>query len=437
MTDEDRSREQLLGELEELRGRVAELEETEAKLRAAEKVHRESEERFRSLFNNMLEGFAYCKMLFEGGKATDFVYLSVNSAFERLTGLQNVAGKRVTEVIPGIKASNPELFEIYGKVALTGDPEQFEIYVDSLGIWFSISVYSTEIEHFVAVFDNITDRKRAEETLRESEEKYRLVVDNVHEAILIVQDKKLQFVNTAAVERLSYSAEELLSTPLAEFIHPDDRGLVLGRYLGRMKGENVPSRYSFRILRKDGTTRWVEIESSLISWEARPAALVFLVDITERVRMEEALKESEERYRTLVEQSFDGVFIYNGPSIIFANRRLHEMFGYVQGELEGTDHLLLCHPDHRKFVRERAFARLQGGEAPSRYEIMFQRKDGSSFEGEINAKLVNIRGEAAVQVWLRDLSKQRRSEKAQRRLATAVGQAAEAIVITDVQGNIE
>ncbi len=111
--------------------------------------------------------------------------------------------------------------------------------------------------------------------------------------------------------------------------------------------------------------------------------------------MEEALKESEERYRTLVEQSFDGVFIYNGPSIIFANRRLHEMFGYVQGELEGTDHLLLCHPDHRKFVRERAFARLQGGEAPSRYEIMFQRKDGSSFEGEINAKLVNIRGEAA------------------------------------------
>ncbi len=217
------------------------MEETEAKLRAAEKVHRESEERFRSLFNNMLEGFAYCKMLFEGGKATDFVYLSVNSAFERLTGLQNVAGKRVTEVIPGIKASNPELFEIYGKVALTGDPEQFEIYVDSLGIWFSISVYSTEIKHFVAVFDNITDRKRAEETLRESEEKYRLVVDNVHEAILIVQDKKLQFVNTAAVERLSYSAEELLSTPLAEFIHPDDRGLVLGRYLRRMKGENYQS----------------------------------------------------------------------------------------------------------------------------------------------------------------------------------------------------
>ncbi len=438
MKDEDRSREQLLGELENLRGRVAQLERAEeAKLGAADKVGRESEERFRSLFDNMLEGFAHCKMIFEGGKPIDFVYLSVNSAFERLTGLQNVGGKKVTEVIPGIKASNPELFEIYGRVALTGDPEKFETYIDSLGIWFSISVYSTEREHFVAVFDNITDRKRTEETLRESEEKYRLVVDNVHEAILVVQDKKLQFANTAAIDSLSYSAEELLSTPLAEFIHPDDRGLVLGRYLARMKGEDVPSRYSFRMLCKDGTERWVEIESSLISWEARPAALVFLVDITERVRMEEALKESEERYRTLVEQSFDGVFFYKGPKIVFANRRLHEMFGYAQGQLEGIDHLLLCHPDHRKFVRERILARLRGEEVVSRYEIVFQRKDGSTFEGQINAKMVKIRGEAGIQVWVRDLSEQRSAEKVQRRLATAVEQAAEAIVITDLKGNIE
>ena len=117
---------------------------------------RQSEERYRSLFDNMLDGFAYCKMFFEDGKPQDFVYLDVNDAFERLTGLKNVIGKKVTEVIPGIKESNPELFEIYGRVALTGNPERFETYVDSLGIWFSISVYSTEREHFVAVFDNIT-----------------------------------------------------------------------------------------------------------------------------------------------------------------------------------------------------------------------------------------------------------------------------------------
>jgi len=98
----------------------------------------ESERRYRSLFENMLEGFAYCEMLFDDcGRPIDFVYLAVNSTFGKLTGLENVVGKRVTEVIPGIKESEPELFERYGRVALTGKPERFEIEVKALGIWFS------------------------------------------------------------------------------------------------------------------------------------------------------------------------------------------------------------------------------------------------------------------------------------------------------------
>jgi PAS domain S-box-containing protein len=122
----------------------------------------ESEKHFRSLFENMLEGYAYCRMLFEHGEPQDFIYLEVNRAFETLTGLKEAAGKRVSEVIPGIRASNPELFEIYGRVALTGRTERFETYVDALKIWFSISVYCPEKEHFVAVFDNITARKADE-----------------------------------------------------------------------------------------------------------------------------------------------------------------------------------------------------------------------------------------------------------------------------------
>jgi len=123
----------------------------------------ESEERYRSLFENMLDGFAYCKMLFDdNNRPVDFIYLDVNSAFERLTGLKNVTGKRVTEVIPGIKEAEPELFDIYGRVALTGRPERFEINFKPLGMWLSISVYSTQKEHFVAVFDDISERKRAE-----------------------------------------------------------------------------------------------------------------------------------------------------------------------------------------------------------------------------------------------------------------------------------
>lgn len=123
------------------------------------------EERYRSLSENMFEGFAYCRMLFEDARPSDFVYLHVNSSFERLTGLKDVEGKKVTEVIPGIREDYPELFEIYGRVATTGQPEKFEIYLEPIAAWLSISVYSTEKEHFIAVFENITDRKKAEEKL--------------------------------------------------------------------------------------------------------------------------------------------------------------------------------------------------------------------------------------------------------------------------------
>jgi PAS domain-containing protein len=124
--------------------------------------------RLRLLFDHMLEGYAYCRMLYDAdGNPDDFVYVDVNGAFGTLTGLSDVVGKRVTEVIPGIKDTNPELFETYGRVARTGLPEQFEVEVEQLGIVLKISVFQPEPDYFVAVFDNITDRKRAEHQLEE------------------------------------------------------------------------------------------------------------------------------------------------------------------------------------------------------------------------------------------------------------------------------
>ena len=102
------------------------------------------------------------------GRPVDFVYLAVNSAFERLTGLKDVVGKRVTEVIPGIKEASPELFEAYGRVALTGKPEKFELHLKSMSSWFAIAAYSTQKGCFVAVFDNITQRKQAQHLLEQA-----------------------------------------------------------------------------------------------------------------------------------------------------------------------------------------------------------------------------------------------------------------------------
>jgi PAS domain S-box-containing protein len=136
-----------------------------AKFRADE-ARGESEASFRSLFENMAEGFAYCRMIFEQGQPRDFIYLAVNKAFEGLTGLEDVVGRKVSEVIPGLRESDPLIFEVYGRVAATGKAEKFETYVKALKMWFSVSVYCPAPEHFVAVFDVITARKEAEENIR-------------------------------------------------------------------------------------------------------------------------------------------------------------------------------------------------------------------------------------------------------------------------------
>lgn len=174
------------------------------KRKQAEETLRESEERFRSLFEHMLEGYAYCKMLFGHDEPQDFIYIAVNNAFEVLTGLKNVVGKKVSEVIPGIQESSPELFETYGRVALTGNPERFETYLESLGIWFSIAVYSPRREYFIAVFDNITERKRTELLERDRNQVLEMVSQN----------KPLKVILAALIQLVERQYPELLGSIL-------------------------------------------------------------------------------------------------------------------------------------------------------------------------------------------------------------------------------
>ncbi len=188
--------------------------------RRAEEALRDSESRYQLPFENMLDGFAYCRMLVdERGYADDFVYLHVNSAFETLTGLRDVVGRRVTEVIPGIRESHPELIEIYGRVARTGTSERFEIEFRPLRRWLSISVYSPHADHFVAVFDDVTERRRVVEQLTQEKERLRVTLSSIGDAVIATDDAaRITLINGVAEQLTSWTCEDAVGKPLDEVL---------------------------------------------------------------------------------------------------------------------------------------------------------------------------------------------------------------------------
>ncbi|MDD4355679.1 MAG: PAS domain S-box protein [Smithellaceae bacterium] len=157
--------------------------------------------------------------------------------------------------------------------------------------------------YILAICRDITESKRALEALHESEEKYRTLIENAGEAIVVIQDLKAVFLNPVIAGMTDYTNEEILSMPFVDFIHPDDREIVKDNHIRRLNGENVPSRYSFRLLNKNGGFRWVELNAVRINWKGKPATLNFMIDITERKLSEENAKESHALLRIAGEKA--------------------------------------------------------------------------------------------------------------------------------------
>ncbi|MDO8689511.1 MAG: PAS domain S-box protein, partial [Dehalococcoidia bacterium] len=289
----------------------------------AEQTLIESEERFRSLFDNMLDGFAYCRMLFDDNdEPHDFAYVDVNDAFEELTGLKNVVGKRVTEVIPGIMETNPELFKIYGTVALTGRPERFETYIQPLERWLLISAYGAGRDHFVAVFENITERRRAEEALQESEKRFRHLIENVSDIITVLDSRGIIRYESPAIERvLGYMPEELVGQSAFELVHPDDIQPVRDLFERTISVPGVSASTDLRYRHRDGSWRKIEVTGiAMMDHQGQAMVVVNARDITERKRAEEALLESEQRLRAVLNSAPITIFATDSRAVF----TLHE-----------------------------------------------------------------------------------------------------------------
>jgi PAS domain S-box-containing protein len=229
-----------------------------------------------TLFNEQPNGIAVCRMHYQEGVPTDFIYQRVNPAFERMTGLSNVINRWATEVIPGIRDSNPELFDIYSRVALGNGPETFEIYVAQLKIWLGVSVFSHQSEHFVAVLNVITNHKRLEQELRDSSDRLHLVLkasklgiwDMDRQMGRVVFDKRWCEIIGSPQDELIHTTQSWL-----DLLHPEDKARMVAA-LNQHEQENAPIfQCEYRLRHEQGHWVWVSSRGQIVARDKQGSPL--------------------------------------------------------------------------------------------------------------------------------------------------------------------
>ena len=382
----------------------------------AQEALRESKERYRTILESIEDGY------YEVDLAGNFTFM--NDSMSKIFGypkdeLLVISHKQFMD-----RENAEAAYKTFNRVYKTGRPARgFEHEImrkDGSKRYLEISVSRMENSNgepigFRGIMRDVTERKRSEDGRMESEERFRTLAENAPFGISIMKpDRTFEYFNKNFTDVFGYTIEDLPDKEVwFEKAYPDEqyRKMVASTWKGDFVGSSKTGeirRRAFRVRCKDG-------QEKIISF--RPVDLKdgkqFLTyeDITLQARAEEELQQSEKRYRALVEESFDGIFIQKGIEIIFANQRLQEMLGYNEGELLGLKHWLVYHPEYRQLAAARAKARMRGETVPSQYEVKLQCKDRSWFYGEVSARAVTVDGGPGVQVWVRDISERKKAEE--------------------------
>jgi PAS domain S-box-containing protein len=444
-------------------GRWEVIESSEAQ--SVNEALRRSEEKLHSVFANMSEGFAYHRIVLDArGTPCDYVFLEVNESFERLTGLkgEDLIGRRATQVLPGIERDPADWIGTYGRVALSGKPVQFENYSQGLRKWYSVSAFSPHKGFFAVTFSDITERKATEQalreanerlqnqaeelqtqaeelhaqaeelhaqaeelqasneelrqqelTLRESEERFRATYEHAAIGIeLLSLDGRLLRGNGTLCRILGYSQQELRRHRFSDITHPEDlprEMLLLDDLLaGRSPSYTIEKRY----LHKNGRSVWVRVTSSLAR-VAAPYRISIIEDITERKQTEEALRESEERYRRFFDEDLTGDFLaWPDGTVIECNPAFAEIYGCANVVAAAQSDLARFNPEDWA----RLMARLKVEGKVLGHQCVHRRPDGTDIH--VVANVVGRFDEAGelreVKGYLFDDTERKRAEEALR-----------------------
>lgn len=274
-----------------LEERIRALEAGARQLQGERGFLRESEEKYRTILDSIEEGFFEVDLR---GNLTFF-----NGALCKILGYprEELLGMNNRSYTTAETARR--MYQIFNQIYRTGKPERITEYevVQKGGkkrmLEVSASLMCDPAENptgFYGLVRDVTERRRAVKALRESEEKYRILVENAGDAIFVIQNEKIKFPNPKAREIGLKIGIELERVPFIHYIHPEDKEMVLERHRKRLRGEHLPNTYTFRVMKKDGETMWAELNAVLIHWNGEPATLNFLRDVTPKKQLEARLQ---------------------------------------------------------------------------------------------------------------------------------------------------
>ena len=260
---------------------------------------------------------------------------------------------------------------------------------------------------------DITEQRRSEEALRASEARYRALVESSPDGIGIHQDGRVVFINPAGARLLgAQGPDELVGKSVMDLLHPDYREVVRERIQRSLATGQPAPPLTEKFIRLDGTVIDVEVTAVPIIWEGRPAMQVVFRDITERKRMEEELKASEERYRDLFENANDGIYILDRAGrIVSFNRKAEELTGYTFEEVRGQPYTLLVSSGPERKKARRAFLKNMRGQ-PDKTELTIIRKDGREVILELSTRPIWQGGQiVGIQGIGRDITERKELER--------------------------
>jgi len=397
---------------EELEQRIKELEQEAVLRKLAEQALRESEERYRTIFELAADSI----VLIDGerGELVEFNKRAHESLgftheeFEKLKIPDFEIIEDTEEVAKHIKKIIKEGFDSFETKHRTKSGEIRDIQVSSRGI-------SIRGKNFVqSIWRDITEHKRAEEALGESRKRYKQLWDDAPVAYHVLDTKGIiKQVNQTEIDMLGYTKDEMVDESIFKFVVPEQRKEAEERFRLKLAGKRLPKQDDRIYVKKDGSKMYVSIDD-VLEHDSNGKIIgirTTMVDISEQKRAEEALRQSEQKYSALVENSLTGIYVDQDEKIVFANNRFVEIYRYPREELIGIETWRLVHPEDRGLTSEIRAKRLTGEDAPLEYEARGLTKDGETIWITRRNALIEYKGRPVILGNVVDITEKKRAEE--------------------------